>query len=62
MKVVKCNEKIVCDISGCSNVANYFLKKNESDKNYDSLKLCANCANKILTALTCEFKKEKTNG
>ena len=55
MIITRVNVPIVCDMGGCKNTAKYFIKKEEDSGNFDSLKLCDNCAEELLQLL-----KEKT--
>lgn len=59
MIVEKSSAKIVCDINGCGNEASYFIKKDESESNYDSLKLCSSCIKELSKAISKINKKEK---
>ncbi len=59
MKIYKAESGIVCDVNGCSRLAVYFVKKNETDKDSDSLKLCRRCAEELKSALEKEFNRGK---
>ena len=56
----KSKVKIVCDMAGCNNEASYFIKKDSSESNYDSLKLCSDCAKELSKILNKTIKKEKS--
>ena len=55
----KTNKNIVCDLHGCGNKAVYFIKKDETENDYYSLKLCDKCAKELKAVLTGLYKKEK---
>ena len=44
MKVIKNTKKIVCDMPGCHQNADFFIKKSEEVSDGESLKLCKQCA------------------
>lgn len=59
MIIKKSSTPIVCDMGGCKNKADYFIKIDSGASDYDSFKLCKDCALKIKTLLVKELKKEK---
>lgn len=62
MILIKSKESVVCDMKGCGNIAKYFIKKNQTENDFDSLKLCGDCTKKIFKTLSGEFKgKENKN-
>lgn len=61
MKVIKTKKNIVCDVGGCKEKAFFFVKNVEDESDYDSLKLCKNCAKKLVKCLQQALKKEKDN-
>ena len=62
MKIIECKEKIVCDVKGCNNVSKYYLNKKQNNNLSDSIKLCEDCAKKLLIALSTLIKiKESKN-
>ncbi len=62
MVLIKSRENIVCDMKGCSNIATYFIKKKQTENNFDSIKLCKDCSKKLLKILNVELKgKENKN-
>ncbi len=60
MQIENLKPSVVCDVVGCNNLAEFYIRKNESSKIYDSLKLCPKCASEVLKALT-KFYKLKEN-
>ncbi len=62
MKVIKNTKKIVCDMAGCHQNAEFFIKKNEEVGDGESLKLCKQCAKETYQSLLNFFFKEKDNG
>ena len=62
MQIENSKPSVVCDIVGCNNLAEYYIKKSENSKLYDSLKLCPKCAVGVLKVLSEVYKvKEKNN-
>lgn len=62
MQIENLKPSVVCDIVGCNNLAEYYIKKSENSKLYDSLKLCPKCACGVLKVLSTVYKvKEKNN-
>jgi hypothetical protein len=59
MTILKSNAKIVCDISGCSNVATYLIKKNNEVSDGESLKLCDECAKTLCKSLNNYYMNKK---
>ncbi len=59
MTIQKSNAKIVCDISGCNNVATYLIKKNNEVSDGESLKLCEDCAKTLCKSLNNYYIKVK---
>ncbi len=59
MIAIKTNKTIVCDVNGCGKTAVYFIKKDNAENDYYSLKLCQNCARELKSVLTNVLKKEK---
>ena len=63
MVIKKCTKSIACDICGCGNKADIFIKKDNDSNDYYSLKLCSDCAEEIKKVLSLKTKKEKkSNG
>ena len=52
MKIEKIKTKIVCDVSGCGNLAVYQIKHGESESNCYSLNVCSDCASKMHKAFS----------
>ena len=61
MVINKCTKQIACDICGCKNKADYFIKKDKDSSDYYSLKLCNTCIEEIKKLLSSINKKEKNN-
>ena len=61
MKVIKTTKNIVCDVNGCNQKAYYFVKHSADDSDYDSLKICKDCAKELVKTLQSALKKEKDN-
>ena len=59
MIAIKTTKSIVCDVNGCENTAVYFIKKDNEENDFYSLKLCENCAKELKSVLTAVLKKEK---
>lgn len=59
MKLFKCNDKITCDINGCSNLSHYYVKKDENSFDCDALKICNDCAKKLLKSLEKVLKDKE---
>lgn len=59
MIITKTNKDIVCDVNGCSNKAVYFVKNQETESDFYSLKLCETCAKELKKVLATVIKKEK---
>ena len=59
MIIKKCKTQIVCDVNGCNNQAEFFIKKEEDSIDYYSLKLCKNCAMEIKNLITKEVRKKE---
>ena len=56
MELLKENVKIVCDVTGCGKIAEYFIKKDQTTSLSDSLKLCPDCAKSLVKILNKAFK------
>ena len=52
MKIEKIKTKIVCDVSGCGNLAVYQIKHGENQNNGYSLNVCKDCACKMNKAFS----------
>lgn len=61
MIVEKCKSKIVCDVSGCNNLAKFLVKKTSETSDAESVKLCDNCAKELYQTLLNEYFKGKVN-
>ena len=61
MYLTQSKNDIVCDIYGCNNIARYFIRKKESCSELDSVKLCPECAKKLLKVLSNALKRGKEN-
>ncbi len=61
MIVEKTKTKIVCDVSGCNNLAKFLIKKTNETSNAESIKLCDNCAKELYKSLLNNYFKEKNN-
>ena len=59
MKLFKCNDKITCDIKGCSNLSQYYVKKEENCSDSDALKICKDCAKKLYKSLEKVLKDKE---
>lgn len=61
MEIVEIKNHIVCDMEGCRNEADYYIKNSQSVSNYYSLKLCKDCAKKLNKLLTKTLKNKEKN-
>ena len=61
LKIEKPAIDVVCDVSGCGKVAEYFIKRTDASSDGDSLKLCPDCCEAILKLLQKIYKKGKVN-
>ncbi len=61
MIVEKCKTKIVCDVSGCNDMAKFLIKKTAETSNGESVKLCDNCAKELYQTLLNEYFRGKVN-
>lgn len=61
MQIENLKPSVVCDIVGCNNLAEFYIKKNETSKLYDSLKLCPKCACGVLKALSKVYALKEKN-
>ncbi len=61
MIVEKNKTNIVCDISGCNEIAKFKIKKTMETNDGESLKLCENCAKEIYQNLLNKYLKGKSN-
>ncbi len=60
MKVIKCKNKITCDIKGCSNLSHFYIKKDEFSSDSDALKICKNCAKNLKKSLETALKEKES--
>ena len=60
MIIKRSSTDIVCDVCGCSNKADFFIKSTDGESDFYSLKLCKDCAVKIKNLLSKELKKKET--
>lgn len=60
MKITKCNVPITCDVKGCSNLTEFYVKKDELSSDSDALKLCKNCAKSLLKSLEKALKTKES--
>ena len=59
LNVEKSSVQVVCDVAGCQNVAEYFIKSSSAPSMADALKLCPECCSALLKILQKVYKKEK---
>lgn len=60
MVVKKVKTTVKCDVFGCTNTAEYFVKKSEKTYDGDSVMLCAECAKGIADYIRNKNKENKS--
>ncbi len=60
MIIKRSSAPIVCDVCGCNNKADFFIKSTENESDFYSVKLCKSCAVQIKNLLVKELKKKES--